>query len=142
MKKTSTDHVFLPDKDDAHVVCGVTVVDWNEVVVYVHPKTAPYGTPTHLHFTFFGSGDYRLDEVVRWVDQWTYYVGHVVHPIRPQSHEFYRAKEVATKAVATFRRNYLARCGMEPMSLLQTTHLDRRLLNKKTSEVNNKKRGT
>ncbi|MES2966783.1 MAG: hypothetical protein V4668_03275, partial [Patescibacteria group bacterium] len=84
----------------------------------------PHEAPTHLYFTFLGSGDYYLDEVVRLVDQWTYRRGQCLFEIAEGTHEYYRAKKMACDVVATYRKNYLKEHGQPPNPLCLTGTLN------------------
>lgn len=127
---------FLPAKTNDQVICGKTIVEWAYAVVYVHNKQNPREPPTHLHFTFFGSGDYYLEEVVTFVDQWTYFRGECVHAYTHEDHEFRRAKKMACQIVGTYRRKYLDTHGGPPNPLLLQRTLDENLVLRKTNKIN------
>ncbi len=126
---------FLPEKGHERIVCGVSLVEWDYVVVYVHEKKNPFAPPTHLYFQVRGTGDYRLDEVTRIVDQWTDYRGACWRTFNEHEHEFLRAKQMAWRAVATYRRNYLDKHGVEPNPLLLTGTLDENLARRRTRDI-------
>jgi hypothetical protein len=140
-KLVPTDTLFLPEKGRERVVCGVTLVEWDYVVVYVHDKKHPHDLPTHLYFQVRGSGNYRLDEVTQIVDQWTFYRGACLRTYREDEHEFLRAKQMAWRAVGTFRRNYLSEHGTEPNPLLLSGTLDETLARARTKSIGRKKLG-
>ena len=132
MKIVSKDQMFLPKKETVRVVAGVTkMIEWDYVVVYVRNKQAPYDTPTNFYFTFYGSGDYYLDEVCNLVEQWTYFRGVCHKHYEPGSHEYNRAKLLACTTVATFRRNYLKKYGSPPNPLGLRPTLDINLIKPK-----------
>lgn len=131
MEKVTTDVLFLPQKEERRVICGVTLVEWYFAVVYVHQKDRSYEPPTQMYFTFLGAGDYYLDEVVALVDQWTYRRGQCLFTITVQSHEFYRARKMACQAVGTYRNNYLNKHGSPPNPLCLKGTLDQNLIKKR-----------
>ncbi len=129
-----------PDTKTQRVICGKTVVDWDQAVVYVHNKKNPHTLPTHLHFTFFGSGEYLLDEVAYLAGQWTHYPNKCLHTCTPGSHEYCRARQMAIRVVETYRRNYLKKHGMPPPAWMRTRSFDPQLLLEKTEQINQKVR--
>ncbi len=140
-KHVPTNVQFLPEKDGRRVICGITLVEWNFCVVYVHSKDNPFDLPTHLYFSFYGSGDCYLDEIASLVDQWTFFRGHCHHTYKPGDHEYARARKMAIQAVATYRSNYLKKLGSPPNPLLLERTLNEDLAKRKTAVVNRKKLG-
>jgi hypothetical protein len=126
-----TDRLFLPEKDNKRIVCGVTIVEWHFAVVYVHQEKKQFEPPTQMYFTFYGSGDYRLDEIAQLVDQWTFRRGACLYTVPEGSHEYYRAKQMACKTVGTYRRRYLSLHGQPPNPLCLTNTLDEDLVKQK-----------
>lgn len=126
MKRIATTELLLPEKSRERVICGTTVIEWYFAVVYVHNKQKPYDPPTHLHFSFLGSGDYYLDEVVALVDQWTFYRCACIHTYNLGDHEYYRARKMAIQVTGTYRRDYLKKHGSapNPLGLLYTPDPD------------------
>ncbi|MES2749352.1 MAG: hypothetical protein V4606_03090 [Patescibacteria group bacterium] len=129
MKKVPPETLFLPQKE-SRIVCGGTLVEWDYAVVYVYPKMRPHEAPTHMYFTFLGSGDYYLDEVMKLVDQWTYRRGTCLFVVAEGTHEYYRAKKMACDVVATYRKNYLKEYGQPPNPLCLTGTLNENLIKK------------
>lgn len=140
-KPVPPETLFLPHRGKERIVCGVTLVAWDYVVVYVHDRKDPFGLPTHLYFQVRGTGDYYLDEVTKIVDQWTFYRGACWRTFNEGEHEFQRAKQMAWRAVATYRRNYLDKHGAEPNPLLLTGTLDEDLARKRTRKIGHRKFG-
>ncbi len=140
-KLVPPDTLFLPEEGRERIVCGITLVEWDYVVVYVHDRKDPFGLPTHLYFQVRGTGDYRLDEITKIVDQWTFYRGACWRTFNEDEHEFKRAKQMAWRAVATYRRNYLKKHGTEPNPLILTGTLDDDLARKRTRTVGRRKFG-
>jgi len=136
MQHVDETHQFLPMKNRTRVICGKTLAEWDYAVVYVHNKEKPYDPPTHMYFTFIGSGNYRLDEVIQLVDQWTYYRGKCFHPYDTKNHEYWRARKMAIKVVETYRRHYYKKHGTPPNTLGLAHTLDPDLARKATNRVN------
>jgi hypothetical protein len=141
-KRVSIDTAFLPEREVRRVVCGITLVEWNFCVVYVHSKDNPFDLPTHLYFSFLGSGDCYLDEIVALVDQWTFFRGQCNHTYKHGDHEYFRARKMAIQAVETYRRSYFKKHGSPPNPLLLERTLNEDLAKKKTRVINQKKLGT
>lgn len=119
--------IFLPEQGKKWITCGKLLVEWDYAVVYVHQKARPYEAPTCMYFTFHATGKYSLYKVAKIADQWTYFRGKCNFVIAEGTEEFVRAKGMACKVVATYRRNYLKKHGSPPNPLLLTQTLDENL---------------
>lgn len=138
MQHVDETYKFLPMKNRTRIICGKTLVEWDYAVVYVHNKENPHDPPTHLYFTFLGSGDYHLEEVIRLVDQWTYYRGKCFHEYHLGDHEYARARKMAIQVVETYRRDYFKKHGTPPNTLGLQHTLDPNLARKATNKVNHR----
>jgi hypothetical protein len=101
--------------------CYKEHIEWDRAVVVVHPKGNHYGIPTRMLFEFpaphDGAKKYALQSVISLADQWTYVRGICYLSYHEDTHEFYRARQLAIKTVATYRRNYLKKYGAVPNEL-------------------------
>ncbi len=143
-QETETEKSFPRSK---RVFCGKTLVGWYFAIVYVHNKKNPNTKPTHLHFSFLGSGDCYLDEIAELVDQWTDYKktcryrygpGNKNDPDDNGDHEYWRARKMAIQVVTTERERYLKKHGTAPDMFGQPHEPDSNLVKKKTEEINHK----
>ena len=134
VQKVPITELFLPEKSRQWIICGLTSVEWDYAVVYVHQKARPYEPPTHMYFTFHATGKYSLYSVAKLADQWTYFRGKCHFVIAEGTEEFYRAKKMACKTVATYRRNYLKKHGTPPNPLCLSKTLDENLVRKKIKQ--------
>lgn len=100
----------------AYIRCGREYVEWDFAVVWVTPKWNPYNPPTKLLFNFRQPtrASESLQSCISCVEQWTYKRGTCLLPFTDDSPEFRRAKAMAIKVVATYRRKYLKKHGAEP----------------------------
>ncbi len=105
-----------------YVQCGKEWVDWDFAVIWVTPKERPFTTPTKLLFYSPPDlpHDVPLQRSVQLSEQWTYHRGYCHYPIRPYSHEWHVAHNMAIQVIATYRRHYLARHGQPPHSIALT----------------------
>ncbi len=129
MGKTTLEKLFLPEPGLRRIVCGVLVSEWNYAVVYVRNQNNDLKTTQKFYFTFFGSGSYYLDEVVTYVEQWTYVRGDTATHYHVGSHEYNRARKMACQTVGTYRRRYLVKHGNGPNPLRLERTLDECLTN-------------
>lgn len=124
MKKISPESQLLPEQKLLRIVCGVFVSEWNYSVVYIRNPNCDNKTTQKFYFTFYASGNYYLNEVATYVEQWTYRRGDSINFYPVGSHEYYRARKMAIMSVGTFRRNYLRSYGSEPNPLMIRGTLD------------------
>lgn len=141
MKRTPTDVTLRPEAKTEYVICGKTLVGWDEAVVYVHNKKDPHSLPTHLHFSVTGP-DLTPDQI-QLISQWTFigknFAKKCLYEYGPADHEYSRARNMARQVVSTYRKEYMKKHDVPPNSLGLNLPLDRAEIKRATDQIIHKK---